>query len=509
MNMNTIRAAAYARFSSPLQRDESIDAQVRAISEFAAANKYQITKIYADRAKSGTTDQRPEFLKMIADAKHHLFDVILVHKLDRFARDRYDAAIYRKELEKVGVKLVSVLENFDDDSPESRIMVSVIEGYNEYYSMNLRREVMKGLKENALSCRHTGGTPGLGYTVNPSTMKLEIDEHEAGAVRLIFHRYIEGASYGEIIQELNDKGYRTKRGKPFGKNSLYEILRNEKYAGVYYYNKSASKGANGHFNRHKSKPEDEVIRIDGGVPALISKADFAKAQEKMLERKQRPASFKAKEVYLLSGKIKCGLCGSSYAGNSRKAYPGQTSYVSYRCNAKNVAIKCSNPEVKRDWIESEVLSILADRIFDENAIPQLLERYRSFAATRDVALRRELAGCETELAAVEKGIRNIVDLAVQSGSAALLEKLRELEAQKSQLEAARISLDERLHARSVTEDQLRSAMREARERLVSGTMENRKALVEQYVRRITVFPERIAIELSLPAELTVDQEVER
>ncbi len=509
MNMNTIRAAAYARFSSHLQRDESIDAQVRAISEFAAANKYQITKIYADRAKSGTTDQRPEFLKMIADAKHHLFDVILVHKLDRFARDRYDAAIYRKELEKVGVKLVSVLENFDDDSPESRIMVSVIEGYNEYYSMNLRREVMKGLKENALSCRHTGGTPGLGYTVNPSTMKLEIDEYEAGAVRLIFRRYIEGASYGEIIQELNDKGYRTKRGKPFGKNSLYEILRNEKYAGVYYYNKSASKGANGHFNRHKSKPEDEVIRIDGGVPALISKADFSKAQEKMRERKQRPASFKAKEVYLLSGKIKCGLCGSSYAGNSRKAYPGQTSYVSYRCNAKNGAIKCINPEVKRDWIESEVLSILADRVFDEKAIPKLLERYRAFAATRDMALKEELAGCETKLAAVERGIRNIVDLAVQSGSAALLEKLRELETQKSQLQAERISLDERLHARSVTEDQLRSAMREARERLISGTMENRRALVEQYVRRITVFPERIAIELSLPAELTVDQEVER
>ena len=181
------KAVAYARFSSDMQREESIEAQLRAINDFAKREGYTLCASYIDRGISGTTDNRPEFLRMIEDAKSGAFDAIIVHKLDRFARNRADSAIYRRELEKHDVKLVSVLENFDD-SPESIILQSVIEGYNEYYSKNLRREVMKGLKENALSCRHTGGTPCLGYDVDKSTMKLVINEYEAQAVKLINSR---------------------------------------------------------------------------------------------------------------------------------------------------------------------------------------------------------------------------------------------------------------------------------------------------------------------------------
>ena len=183
-----LRAVAYARFSSDLQREESIEAQVRAIKQYAEQNGYVLQKVYADRGISGTTDNRPEFQAMIEAAKRKEFDAIIVHKLDRFARSRADSSIYRRELSRNGVSLLSVLENFDDNSPESIILQSVIEGYNEYYSKNLRREVMKGLKENALSCRHTGGTPCLGYDVDKATMKLVINEYEAEAVKLIFKR---------------------------------------------------------------------------------------------------------------------------------------------------------------------------------------------------------------------------------------------------------------------------------------------------------------------------------
>ena len=182
------RAVAYTRFSTDMQREESIEAQVRAIKEFTDKQGYALLKTYADRGISGTTDNRPEFQKMFDDAKKGLFDVIIVHKLDRFARNRADSAIYRKELSKNGVKLISVLENFDD-SPESIILQSVIEGYNEYYSKNLRREVMKGLKENALTCRFTGGIPCLGYDIDKETLKYKINPFEAEAVKLIFKRY--------------------------------------------------------------------------------------------------------------------------------------------------------------------------------------------------------------------------------------------------------------------------------------------------------------------------------
>ena len=159
------RAAFYGRFSSNNQREESIDAQLRAAEEFAKKNNYEIVRTYADKAKSGTSDKRPEFLQMIKDAEKGIFDTLIVHKLDRFSRNKYDSALYKRKLKQYGIKLVSVTEQLDD-SPESVILESVIEGMAEYYSKNLARETMKGLKENAYKCKHTGGLAPLGYDVN-------------------------------------------------------------------------------------------------------------------------------------------------------------------------------------------------------------------------------------------------------------------------------------------------------------------------------------------------------
>ena len=143
------RAAIYARFSSNNQREESIDAQVRAITEYANKNGYVIVKSYIDEAFSATTDQRPAFLEMIKECEDDIFDVILIHKLDRFARNRYDSAIYKRMIQDNDIRLISVLENIDD-SPESVMLESTLEAVAEYFSRNLAREVRKGLKENAL-----------------------------------------------------------------------------------------------------------------------------------------------------------------------------------------------------------------------------------------------------------------------------------------------------------------------------------------------------------------------
>ena len=169
LQRSLIRAAVYARFSSDNQRDESIDAQLRAIREYAAKNNVVIVEEYIDKARSATTDNRPEFLRMIKEASQHTFDVVLVHKLDRFARNRRDSIGYRMELKRHGVSLISILEYLDDGSPESVILESVLEAMAEYYSLNLAREVNKGMKENALKGLHTGGLPPLGYDVDTNT----------------------------------------------------------------------------------------------------------------------------------------------------------------------------------------------------------------------------------------------------------------------------------------------------------------------------------------------------
>ncbi len=503
-----LRAVAYTRFSSDGQREESIEAQVRAISEFAERNGYALHHIYTDRALSGTSDNRPDFQRMIDDAKTGAFDVILVHKLDRFARNRADSAIYRQELAKNNVKLVSVLENFDD-SPESIILQSVIEGYNEYYSKNLRREVMKGLRENALSCRFTGGIPCLGYDIDKETLKYVINPFEAEAVKLIFKMYLDGNGYTSIIDELNHRGFKTKRGASFGKNSLYEILRNEKYSGVYVYNKSVSPDSTGKWNRHMTKSDDEIIRIDGGIPQIISKEDFQKVQAKMAARKHSTAAFKAKQEYLLSGKIKCGECGSTYAGNSRKAAGKNPLYISYSCVKKNGSVKCKNPGINREELEGLVLNRLSESVFSKDVFPIILERYNEYALSRNseyITARQEL---KRKLSDTEKRISNIVDIVVSTGSAALSDKLKELESTKVQLEHALTEAERKVSDLKIDKKRLGSAFQKAKQMLKSGTLKNRKAIVERYVKQITIYKDKIEIEYIVSDSFSFKEEMIR
>ncbi|WP_342476578.1 recombinase family protein [Paenibacillus sp. FSL H7-0350] len=226
----SLRAAFYLRFSSDNQRDESIDAQKRAAEHYCKSNGYKIVAEYEDRAKTATSDKRPGFLQMIEDSGKGLFDVIIIHKLDRFSRDKYDSAKYKRILKKNGIRLISVTENLDD-SPESIILESLLEGMAEYYSKNLAREVMKGMKENAYQCKHTGGLPPIGYSVDPVTRKYIINDEERGIVDTVFSMFLAGYGYNQIIRELADKDYKSRYGKPISKGTLGTILRNEKYTG--------------------------------------------------------------------------------------------------------------------------------------------------------------------------------------------------------------------------------------------------------------------------------------
>lgn len=190
-----------------------------------------------DKAKSAKTDNRPQFQQMVQDSKNGNFSYVSVHKLDRFSRDRYDSANNKRKLKQNGVKVLSVLENLDD-SPESIILESMLEGMAEYYSANLAREVMKGMTENALQAKHIGGAPPIGYDVAKDKSYI-INEQESPIVRLIFKRYLEGFTYIDIVNELNKLGYKTKRGTEFSKSGLNKILSNEKYCGTYVFNQYA------------------------------------------------------------------------------------------------------------------------------------------------------------------------------------------------------------------------------------------------------------------------------
>ncbi len=211
---------------------------------FSGDSQKPIKILAGYEAKSATTDRRPNFQRMIEDSGRNLFDIVLVHKLDRFSRNRYDSAIYKSKLKKNHVSIASVLERIDD-SPESVMMEAMLEGMAEYYSKNLSREVKKGMNETALQCKHTGGCCPLGFDLD-SEKRLVINDHEAEAVRAIFEMYANGYGYSAIIDYLNAHGYHPKRGGMFKKNSLHDILGNEKYIGTFVYNRATGKDGSFH-----------------------------------------------------------------------------------------------------------------------------------------------------------------------------------------------------------------------------------------------------------------------
>lgn len=496
------KAFIYARFSSDMQRNESIDAQIRASEKYAAQNDYIVINKYIDRAKSATTDQRPQFQQMMSDIVSTDVDAIIVHKLDRFARNRYDSAIYRNIMKKNNVVLLSVLENLND-SPEAIILEAVIEGYNEYYSKNLAREVEKGKRENAIQCKHVGGIPPLGYDVDPVTKKLTINRFEAEAVKMIYSMYLDGCGYSKIIFNLNQRGFKTKRGNAFRKNSIYEILKNEKYTGVYIYNKSAAKNADGTYNRHKYKTDDEIIRVPDGIPQIISQKDFDKVQIKIQQRRRKTATYKAKHDYLLTGKIQCGICGSIYVGNARKANATHPEYISYRCSRKNGSLKCRNREIRKDTIESIVLSRLADYFFDESVLNGLSKAYNEYIAGQDTSLNNRIQGIEDDLSDIDRQINNIVNVVAQTGSAALSDRLKELEQERAEKLYLLSSLQEQLHSNRIDDKSLKMAFQKAKEMLRSGNLATQKLIVNTYINCVKLYPDRIEIIFNLMPNYTV------
>ena len=486
---------------SEMQRTESIDAQIRAINEYTNDNNYILVNKYIDMAKSGKNDDRPQFLQMIQDAKDNLFDIIVVHKLDRFARNRYDSVRYRHELKRNNVKLLSVLENYDSDTPEGVLMESLYEGMNEYYIKNLSREIMKGLKENAYQAKFTGGVPPLGYDIDEN-LHYVINPAEAEIVRQIFDMSIQNIGYGKIIDELNSKGYKTKTGKYFSKNSLSSLLRNPKYCGIYEFNRAPKRDVDGKRNSHARKSEDEIIRIVNAIPAIISKEDFTIIENKMKLRKQNSGKMRAKEVYLLSGKLVCGKCGMAYVGH-RKFNSQKKKYVFYSCNNNQRKKECTAKYIRREYIEGFVLDQISEHVFDESKIPEVCKLYKEYALENNYEAIMQKEYLSKKLKAVDKQIDNIVSIVATTASKSLLNKLEELEQDKITLEFRIENIETECSIQSVTEDELKDLFAIARDLFKKGELSTSKKLIDLFVDRVTVYDEYVELVVKIKPDLSL------
>jgi DNA invertase Pin-like site-specific DNA recombinase len=222
-------AVIYARYSpGPNQTEQSIEGRIRICREFAAREGYDIIGEYIDRALTGRNDDRPDFQRMLADAKKREFRFVIVYKLDRFARNRYDSAIHKYHLKQCGIKVVSAMENIGDN-PESIILEAVLEASAEYYSIDLSQKIKRGRRDSAAKGKFVGGGLPFGYrSVNGTII---IDERKGPYWKEALERYAAGVSKRDVIGKINAAGFRNRNGKPYGRTA-FQILTKQNLNGT-------------------------------------------------------------------------------------------------------------------------------------------------------------------------------------------------------------------------------------------------------------------------------------
>lgn len=406
--MENKNCVIYARYSSHAQNDASIEQQLDDCKQYAEQHELNIIGVYADRAISGTSDKRPEFQRMVRDSAKRRFQYVIVWKVDRFARNRYDSATYKVRLRNNGVKLLYAKESIPD-GPEGILLESILEGSAEYYSANLAQNVKRGMNDLARQGKIAGGVMPFGYQRGEDG-RFAIQPDEAEIVRMAFHMYADGMPTKQICDTLNSQGYRNRNGKPFTKNSFRTIFRSERYTGVYTYGD---------------------IRIEGAMPAIISRDIFDQVQKILNQRMRAPAT--GRDVnYLLTGKLYCGKCRDAMVGESGTSHTGAIYYY-YKCRTRKRSGSCDMKPVKKDEIERMVANVTRKRVLNDTMIDRIAKAAIKIQSQedRDNSKANILSG---QLKSIESKIQNLMD-AIEAGiiTSTTKSRLMELEEQRTQL----------------------------------------------------------------------------
>lgn len=455
--------AIYARYSEgSKQTDQSIEGQVNDCLAFAKRNDIDVVEVYADRHISGKSIVgRHEFQRMLQDAQLKKFDCVIVWKIDRFGRDRQDIAISKMKLKKSGVKLMYAEESVPE-GPEGIILESVLEGIAEYYSADLRQKVLRGRRETLKKGLFCGGTLPLGYMVD-SERHIVLDPRIAPHVREVFRMYAAGSQIKDCVQYLRSKKVKGQRGTDMSKSTVGAMLRNRRYLGVF-----------------------DVSGIELRADPLIDEETFLLCSDRFPGGPERNASGKAEADYLLSCKIFCGLCGRMLTGECGR---GRSKvYYYYKCPARKKGAKCALSPIGKDFMEDLVLRATVGDMLTQETISMLTDEV---LRVQDQDLKDDPAkSIQSALDSCRKKQANILHAIEETGARGLATRLAKLEE-----EEAGLSLE--LKKAQVRRPRL------SREDIISwlqsfkdGDLSDdgfRKRLLETFVARVELFPDRAII----------------
>ena len=402
-------AVIYARYSSSAQNDASIEQQVDACQRYAKAKGLTILETYSDRAMSGRSDKRPDFQRMMKDAQKGKFACVIAWKSSRMGRNMLEAMLNDAKLADCGVHCLYVEEDFDDTAA-GRFSLRTMMNVNQFHSENMAEDIYRGLMDNAKQCKVNGSIP-MGYR-RAADGRFAIDEEKAAIIREIFDRIARGEIQASIAADLNARGITTKTGGSWGKNSFHNILNNERYTGVYIYGDT---------------------RVEGGVPAIVSRDLFVKAQERVETMKTLVKSRRRRDNvdYLLTGKLFCGHCRTAMVGTSGTSKLGSMYYY-YRCNNQAVAHTCDKKPVRKEKIERLVTVAIRDVVLTDENISWLADTF--MRVKQRLESESDLGFLEEKLRVNGIALGNIMR-AIEQGiiTESTKARLEELEAEKREI----------------------------------------------------------------------------
>lgn len=458
-----MKAAVYARYSCDNQREESIEGQLRDIHAFCDVNDIDIVATYIDRAYSAKTDNRPDFQKMIRDAAKRNFEIVVVWKLDRFSRDRYDSARYKARLKKYDVRVVSAMEHIPE-GPTGVLVETLLEGMAAYFSADLAEKVVRGHVENAYKCMYNGGKPAFGYKI--VNMQYVPDPVYAPAVHGIFRMYDSGKTMKECAQYLTEKGVDQTRRVDI--SFVNRVLHNRKYIGEYQYR--------------------DVV-VPDGIPALVPQELFDSVQSKMQKNSRAPARHKAEDNYILTTKLFCGSCGAMMVGECGTSSAKGRTYHYYRCvnTKRHKTCNAKHKSVPKRPLEDAVIRAIMARIMDDSFVEALADavvKLQSQESSLLPALRKQLHDTEKSIAnllkAIEMGIIND----------STKHRFDELEEAKKNLEL-QIVQEELSHPHFTREDVIYWLCRFRKTN--TDDLAERQRLVDSFVNSIYIYDDDILI----------------
>lgn len=486
-----MRAGLYARVSTEEQAKEgfSIEAQLRVLDAGAVLKGCAQAVRFVDDGYTAKHMNRPAIKRLIQACRNKEIDIVIVWRLDRFSRSLRDTLeVLDDEFRANGIEIISLTENIDTSTPAGRLMLNILASFAQNEREVNEERVRMVMGELAKGCFHMGGVPPYGLMVGDDR-RYQIDEREALAVQSIYDQYDKGMSGKRIQSWLTEHGHLTRQGKAFSISAIHDILRNEKYNGTYVYNRAAAARRDGKRNNRASKPDSEIIRIPGGIPAIIVMDQWRRVQEKMNTNQHTGGRSNAKEPYLLSGLIYCGKCGRHMTALVSGRDRDGTMQRRYACPDKCVK------RIRKEKAEAYVLDYLCMLAGNPHIVEQAVDIANGFTDTENDERRGDLAPLEERAAQIDAQLRSILDFIRTAGASAPASLVGEIQA----LDQEKADIEREIERVSTTlcpfdaQEVLAGLKRIAG--LKNADMEEQKKAIAQAVRRVVVFDDHIDVVL--------------